>query len=142
MSTTNNSRGFLRSVGVVLVAFVLVAVFSLGTDIVLHATRIYPPWFKSMSTPLWLLATGYRTVYCIAGCYIAARLASYQPVKHALALGILGFVVSTVGVVATWNKGPEFGPHWYPLALVATAIPCAWVGGKLGSAQTSLSDAS
>ena len=33
---------------------------------------------------------------------------------------------------ATWNKGPEFGPHWYPLALVATALPCAWLGGRLG----------
>ncbi len=31
----------------------------------------------------------------------------------------------------TWDRGPEFGPHWYPLALVATALPCAWAGGLL-----------
>ena len=26
---------------------------------------------------------------------------------------------------------PAFGPHWYPVALIVTAIPCAWLGGKL-----------
>jgi hypothetical protein len=39
--------------------------------------------------------------------------------------GVVGFVVCTVGAVVTWNRGPAFGPHWYPLALVATAVPCA-----------------
>jgi hypothetical protein len=95
-----------------------------------------------MSTSLWLLATAYRTVYCIAGCYIAARLASARPMMHAMALGILGLIVSTVGVVSTWNRGPDFGPRWYPLALVATALPCAWIGGKLRVWQTSTPQAS
>jgi hypothetical protein len=36
-----------------------------------------------------------------------------------------------MGVVATWNKGPEFGPKWYPIALVITALPVTWLGGKL-----------
>jgi hypothetical protein len=27
--------------------------------------------------------------------------------------------------------GPAFGPHWYPLALVALAMPQSWLGGKL-----------
>ena len=48
-----------------------------------------------------------------------------------LALGVVGLVVCTAGAVATWNRGPEFGPHWYPLALVVLSLPCAWVGGKL-----------
>jgi len=33
-----------------------------------------------------------------------------------------------VGAVATWNMG--FGPHWYPLAVAAISVPCAWAGGK------------
>ncbi|HEY2960869.1 MAG TPA: hypothetical protein VGJ37_00510 [Pyrinomonadaceae bacterium] len=33
--------------------------------------------------------------------------------------------------MATWNKGPEFGPGWYPLTLVALSLPLAWIGGKL-----------
>jgi len=40
-------------------------------------------------------------------------------------------VLSTAGAVATWDRGRDFGPHWYPLALIATAMPCAWAGGWL-----------
>ena len=42
---------------------------------------------------------------------------------------------STAGAVVTWNKGPVFGPHWYPVALVVLAIPTAWAGGKIRLAQ-------
>ncbi len=54
--------------------------------------------------------------------------------KHALAGGVVGLVLSTLGAVATWNR-PDLGPHWYPLALVATALPCAWAGGRLRAMQ-------
>ncbi|MCI0351479.1 MAG: hypothetical protein L0Z53_18815 [Acidobacteriales bacterium] len=122
-------RRLRHSTGAVLAGVVLIFVLSLGTDVVLHATGVYPPWFQPMSTTLWLLATGYRIVYGILGGYITARLAPYKPVKHAVVLGLVGVVLSIIGVVTTWNKGPEFGPKWYPLALVAISIPCAWLGG-------------
>jgi len=92
-----------------------------------------------MSDALFLLATLYRTLYAIAGSYLTARLAPHRPMKHALASGVVGLVLSTVGAIATWDRGPEFGPHWYPLSLVATAMPCAWAGGRLRALQ--LSDA-
>jgi hypothetical protein len=146
MSQADHSRNILpsnipRSIGALLAGFVFVFVLSIGTDVALHASGVYPPWFHAMSTSLWLLATAYRTVYCIAGCYIAARLASARPMMHAMVLGILGLAVSTVGVVSTWNRGPDFGPHWYPLALVATALPCAWIGGWLRVRQMSVQPA-
>lgn len=125
------NKSTLRSIGAVVAGFVVVVVLSLGTDMVLHATGVFPPWGQPMSDALFLLATIYRTIYCIAGSYIAARLAPDKPMKHALVLGVVGLIVSTAGAVATWNNGPEFGPHWYPVALVVTAIPCAWLGGKL-----------
>lgn len=25
----------------------------------------------------------------------------------------------------------DVGPAWYPIALVLTAVPCAWLGGAL-----------
>jgi hypothetical protein len=90
-----------------------------------------------MSDALFLLATAYRTVYAIAGSYVTARLAPSRPMQHALLGGAVGLVLATVGAVATWNKGPEFGPHWYPLALVATALPCAWAGGRLYGSERS-----
>jgi uncharacterized membrane protein len=54
--------------------------------------------------------------------------------------GVVGLVVCTVGAVVTWNRGSAFGPHWYPLALVATAVPCAWLGGQLRVMQLGQSD--
>ncbi len=56
--------------------------------------------------------------------------------QHALAGGGVGFVVSVVGAMVTWNGGPAFGPHWYPLALIVIAMPCAWAGGKLFDVQS------
>jgi hypothetical protein len=55
--------------------------------------------------------------------------------RHALIVGGIGFILSFVGAVATWNKGPAFGPHWYSLALVVIALPSAWWGGRLREKQ-------
>jgi hypothetical protein len=123
-------RRLWRSIGAVLAGVVAIFVLSLGTDVVLHATGVYPPWLQPMSSALFLLATAYRIVYGIAGGYLTARLAPSKPMKHALILGIVGLGLSILGAVSTWNSG--LGPRWYPLALVATALPCAWLGGKLG----------
>jgi hypothetical protein len=43
----------------------------------------------------------------------------------------VGLVISLAGALLTWNKGPAFGPHWYPLALIVLALPQAWLGGIL-----------
>jgi hypothetical protein len=51
--------------------------------------------------------------------------------KHALVGVVIGFVVSLAGAIATWNGGQQFQTHWYPVALILLAIPCAWVGGML-----------
>jgi len=120
-----------RSIGALAAGFVAVVVLSLGTDVVLHAVGIFPPLGQPVSDPLLALATVYRTIFGIVGGYITARLAPYRPMQHALAGGLVGVVLSSVGAVATWNAGPAFGPHWYPVALIVLAMPCAWAGGKL-----------
>jgi len=76
-----------------------------------------------------VLATTYRIVYAILGSYVIARLAPNRPMQHALLGGAIGLLVSIIGAVATWNR--DLGPHWYPVALAVTALPCAWLGGKL-----------
>ena len=81
---------------------------------------------------LFRSALAYRIVYGIVGGYLAARLAPNRPMAHALMLGAVGLVLSIVGVAANWNKGPEYGPRWFSLALIATALPCAWIGGVIG----------
>lgn len=132
---TIRPRSILRSIGAVGAGVVVIFILSLGTDIVMHATGIFPPWFKPMSTPLWLFTTAYRIVFGVLGGYITARLAPDRPMGHALVLGTVGVVLSLAAVISTWNAGPEFGPKWYPIVLVVTALPCAWLGGKLRARQ-------
>jgi hypothetical protein len=135
MSETQGTKQTGRSVLALLASFAAVIVLSLGTDVLLHATGIFPPWGEPMSDSLFMLATAYRTVYGVVGGYIVARLAPNRPMAHALLSGVVGLVISTIGAAATWDKGPEFGPKWYPLALIATAMPCAWSGGKVHEIQ-------
>ena len=137
MSETHRPRRIVRSLGALLAGFLTVVILSLGTDLALHATRVFPPWGQPMSDALFLLATVYRTVFGVTGSYITARLAPNRPMQHALVGGVVGLVLSTTGAVATWNRGPAFGPHWYPLALIALAMPCAWAGGRLRELQNS-----
>jgi len=132
---TKPSKRILRRIGAVLAGLLVVGILDTTIDIVMHQTGIYPPWFQPMRTSLWLLAVGYRTIDGILGGYVVARLAPDRPLAHALVLGVIGIVLSTGGVIATWSKGPEFGPKWYPLTLVAIALPCALIGGLLRERQ-------
>jgi hypothetical protein len=131
MSETQPPRRVARSIGAVVAGLLVVIILSIGTDVVMHASKIFPPWGERMTDTLFVLATAYRSVYAVAGGYLAARLAPDRPMKHALVLGFVGLASSIAGLLATWNAGPELGPRWYPLALVVTALPCAWLGGKL-----------
>ncbi len=138
MNETQPPRRTGRSIGALLAGFLAVVILSIGTDGVFHAMGIFPPLGQPMSDALFLLATAYRIVYGVAGSYLTARLAPDRPMQHALVGGAVGLVLSIVGAVATWNHVPSLGPHWYPLALVATALPCAWLGGKLRLMQLRL----
>ena len=116
MNETNPPRRIGRSIGAVLAGMFAGIILTLGTDIVLHAIGVFPPWGQSMvgfDGPL-LLATVYRTVYGVVGSYIIARLAPDRPMQHALVGGVVGLAVSIVGAAVTWNKGPAFGPTGIP----------------------------
>src|SRR5262245_28005327 len=131
ISETKRPRQTLPSIGAVLAGFLVIVLISTATDMVMHGSGVFPPLGAPMSDSLCLLATAYRIVISVAGCYITARLAPDRPMRHAIALGVVGVVASAAGAAATWNRGPAFGPHWYPLALIALAMPCAWLGAKL-----------
>lgn len=133
MGTTGKSghRRALRSAGAILAGVMAIFAITTLTDGVLHATGIYPPYGVRMDDALFVLAAAYRIVYGIAGAYLTARLAPDRPVQHALALGVVGLVVSIAGAAAMWNLGPA----WYSLAIIAIALPCAWAGGRLHARQ-------
>jgi hypothetical protein len=133
--THHRPRRILRRIGAVLAGLLAIIILSSATDMALHATGVFPPSGQPMADALFLLATAYRIVYGVAGGYLAARLAPDRPMQHALTLGVVGLAISIAGAVATWNAGPAFGPKWYPLALIALALPCAWAGGRLREMQ-------
>ena len=126
---TTPRRG--RSVVAVLAGLVTIFVLSLGVDQVLHSLGVYPPWSEPMNgTGLFLLALGYRIPIQVFGCYLTARLAPHAPMRHAIILGLVGVVLSTLGAIASVSAG-NMGPNWYPIALVISSLPCAWLGGAL-----------
>jgi multisubunit Na+/H+ antiporter MnhB subunit len=131
MTETKRPRRTLRSIGAVFAGLLFIFIVTTIVDVVLHETGVFPPWQQRMSDALFGVATAYRIIISIAGCYLAARLAPDRPMGHALTLGAIGVVISAIGAAVTWNKGPEFGPHWYPLLLIVVSIPCAWIGGRM-----------
>jgi hypothetical protein len=120
-----------RSVGAVFVGLVATFVVTSAVDAVLHATGVFPPFGQVMGSGLFALALAYRIPFNIGGAWLAARLAPGRPMGHALALGVVGVVLSVFGAIAFWDMGPA----WYSLANIAIALPCAWTGGKLRLAQ-------
>ena len=122
-----------RSILAVVAGILVGALLSLGTDEILHMTRVYPPWGERMSDPLFGLATAYRVVFSILGSWVIARLAPRRPMLHAMIAGAIGLVVSVAGAAATWNR--DLGPHWYNVAVAAMALPCAWIGAKIRDLQ-------
>jgi hypothetical protein len=122
-----------RSAWAIAAGFLAVVVLSNGTDVLLNKFGIVPPLTQWKADRLFVWATIYRTVDGIIGSYITARLAPYRPMWHAMIGAFIGMILGAAVAAATWNK--DMGPHWYPLALVVLAIPCAWIGGKIREMQ-------
>ena len=121
-------KGILQSVGAILAAIATGAVLSIATDKILEKTGVLKrePF---NANPAWLImfVVLYRTIYNVAGSYLLARLAPYNPMKHVIVLGIIGVVVGIAGTIVMWH----IPPHWYPITLVILTLPAAWLGGKL-----------
>ena len=125
--------GVLRRVGPVLAGLLTTVVLSVATDAFMHASGIFPPLGQPMHPALFLLALVYRSAFGVLGGFVTARLARHRPMRHVAVLASIGVVLSALGAIATWDAGPEFGPKWYPLAVVLTAFPTTWWGGLLGA---------
>ncbi|MBI5456691.1 hypothetical protein HY969_03030 [Candidatus Kaiserbacteria bacterium] len=119
----------LKSIFAVVAGFLTVVVLSMGTDMVLEKTGIFPPPSEMGLFVTWMLALAlfYRTIYTILGGYVTAWLAPQNAMKHVWTLAALGQLGGIAGVIAGWN----LSAHWYPIALAVLAIPSVWLGGWL-----------
>ena len=116
----------IKSIGAVVAGFLVVAIFSTGTDQALEFLGWYPE--GGMGAPIMLLAAlAYRSVYAIAGGYVTAMLSPSNPLKLVQILAYIGVVLSIVGIFVGW----KFGNQWYPILLALTAYPLVMLGGKL-----------
>jgi hypothetical protein len=131
ISSSETSSRLGRSTGAVLAGLVTVVVTHTGTDAVMHALGVFPPAGQVMTEGLFALAAAYRILFTMLGGYVTARLAPAKSLKHGLVLGSIGSVLALAGLLATLGRGPEFGPLWYPLVLVVTALPCCWLGARV-----------
>lgn len=125
-SPTSGSRGAVAFA--IAAGFVTTAVLSTGTDAVMHAMGIFPPQGERMSDALFVVATIYRVLFTVLGGYVTAALTPGRAFIPVIILGAIGELAAMAGTIATWNAGPEFGPHWYPIALIVTALPCVLAG--------------
>lgn len=124
-----------RSIWAVVAGLIFNVVLTTLIDIAFHAAKVYPPMPEPLDDNGAMLATSYRLVIAVVGAWLTARLAPTNPMKHALIGGVIGTVLSSVGVIVTWNR--NLGPHWYPILLVVTAIPLSWLGAKIFELQAS-----
>ncbi len=122
----------LKSAGAVLAGIIFIGVSHSVTDLILETAGIFTPPDQRFDTT-WMLFTAltYRIVFSAAGGYLTAKLAPTKPMLHAIALGIIGTVMSTGAAIVLIPK--DWGPAWYPIVLAATALPVAWFGGWLAT---------
>lgn len=125
-------KSILRSIGAVLAGFVFIGVTHTGTDAILEGAGILPKGHLFVGTGLILAVLGYRAAFSLAGCYLTAWLAPQNPMRHSLALGGIGVVLSSIGAIVA---GADLGPAWYAWTLAAISLPVAWLGGKLFEAR-------
>lgn len=102
----------------------LIAIF---IDIILHAQGVFPEMGTRMTDAQSAIAFSYRLLAAIVGGYLTARLAPNQPMKHAVILGSIGIVLSSMGLI----MGADLGPIWYPASLVVISLPASWAGAKI-----------
>ncbi len=126
----------LKSIGAILAGLMFIVVTHSAVDFILETLGIFTPPTQRFDTP-WMLVTAtiYRTILSIAGCFLTGILAPSRPMLHALILGFIGFLLSSVAAIII--EPIDLSPTWYPIALVILAIPCAWVGGTIAEKRTS-----
>jgi len=123
------SSSLRRSIWSILAGFLFVIFATAAADALFHALHVFPALGEYTADEPLVLATAYRVLFGVMGSYLTARLAPHSPMLHAMIGGGIGVVLATIGAIVTWNK--NFGPHWYPIALIVFALPQSWLGAKL-----------
>ena len=116
-----------RSILAVVAGFVLTAALNLGTNAILASLGVIPSDGATTDTGTLILICAYVAVYGILGCYVAARLAPWRPMAHALVLGAVALATSIPIAIQQWDTAPA----WFNLYNLLAVMPYAWLGGRI-----------
>jgi hypothetical protein len=119
------NKATLEGIWAVLAGLILIVIISIATDLLLTKTGSMKQPFDLNSVGFIIFVIFYRSLFGTIGSYLTAKLSLNRPLFLSIIGGLIGFVIATIGAIAMWDKPP----HWYPIALIITTLPCAWLGG-------------
>lgn len=133
-------KTILKNTGAIIAGFVLSFILTRGMDILLEATGIFPSVEEQKRVGfniLWmnLVAIIYRFVFAAIGGYLTAKLSVSKRMRNVIILGVAGTCIAIIANVAI-SQIPEMAnvlPLWFSVALVITAFPSVWIGGKIAT---------
>ena len=121
-------KTIFKSIGAILAGFVLGAILSLGTDLLMDKMGIMSmDNFNQTPFLIICLVIVYRFIFNVIGCYLAAKLAPNKPMKHVIIMGVIGTVLCLLASFEMWNNAIPF----YNIAIILISLLSAWLGGKL-----------
>ena len=123
----------IRSVLAVVAGFLVIGALAFGTGKLMQSMS--PGQFDAAGNPttfpMMIVQLLYVGVYATFGCWLAARLAPTRPMRHALALGVLGLLLNIPSAYAFRDSLPA----WYLATGVLTTMLWAWLGGRIAESQ-------
>ena len=125
-------NNILKNTIAIISGLFIVLVFSGLTDYLLTLAKFYPDTtdMSQFTYTMLFVSIIYRLIFQIIGCYITGIL-STKPMLYSLVLGSIGTLIATIGTIANWNMTTDIGMHAFCIALIAFALPTAWIAGKL-----------
>lgn len=106
----------------------VITILSTGTDLILEASGFFPPPSQGLfDTGLLLIATTYRFIYQVIGCYVASMIAKERSNGAVWFMGVFGAIMWIAGGLAN----QDLGPLWYSIVGAVLSVPSALLGQKL-----------
>ena len=122
----------LKSIVAIVVGFLLVTVLSGTADVVLMKAMPQAVHGGHFDDPVaCAIILIYGLVFATIGAYVTARLAPHHPLRHALILGGIAFVLTLVVTLKLWGVAPP----WYNLGSLIVPLLAAYLGGSLRETQ-------
>ena len=127
------NKSIVKSIGAILAGWMLGAVLSVATDFLMDKLGIMSMEnFRQNPPVIVLLVIVYRFIFNATGCYLTAKLAPSNPMKHVMVIGVIGTILAILGSIAMWDKAVA----WYNISILLIALPSAWLGGKIYLSKT------